>query len=242
MAVAERVGGLFKLTVALCALSGAAGCKDENSFAADKMPVPTKARPVGFEDIDTGVRPVIDSEAEPSTEPKSPSIDLKVSAFSDADIDELRTAIPKLEGELILDGLSVLENSSGAALTICLNKPLTQATAQVARAYKKAWRDVVIRNPGPDKKRRRLSANGVRFRMTAVASGGATIGCPAPETHTKVVFTFQERTPAPTAGSKAQMAVPINAAEPMRKVLSPPVRGAGRPVRGIESPPPNPRD
>jgi hypothetical protein len=236
--LAERAGGLLKLTVALYLLSGMTGCKDDNSFAADKMPVPTKARPSGYEDVDTGVRPILDSVA-PGSKPKPPAVDApKQPAFTDADIKELRASLPKLEGELVLEALGVVAKSRAASLTVCLGKPLTEATSQVIQAYKETWNDIEVSTPPKNNKHRRLSANGKRFRMTATAVGGTTIGCPSPKTHTKVSFRFQERTPAGLPST----ALKLDTAASMKKALSPRDPAAARRARGSESPPPAPQD
>ncbi len=237
--VAERIRGLTKLTIALLVLSRGTGCKDDNSFAKGKMPVPSKARPDGFEEVDTGVRPVVETDEKAGESPKkTPPPSPKRPAFTDADMKELRASLPTLEGELVLEALSVVAHSRVATLTICLNKPLTEATSQVIRAYKETWQDIKVSTPPKNNKHRRLSANGKRFRMTAGAVGGSTIGCPNPETHTKVSFRFQERTPPGLPSS----ALKLDEIAPMKKGLPVKDPAVGRPAQGTESPPPAPQD
>jgi hypothetical protein len=266
----HRIRELSRLTVALCTLCSISGCKDDNSFARDKMPVPTKARPIGYDDVDTGVRPVLEEDGSKEAEPaKAAKIDpKKPPAFTEADIKELRDRLPVLEGELVLEALGVVANSRVATLTVCLHKPLTAATSQVISAYKKTWQDIRVTTPPNNKKHRRLSANDKRFRMTAAIVGGSTIGCPAPETHTKVSFRFQERSaPAlPNSALKLEAIAPVKDAAgkdapqkdapagrapvkeapakdtPMKKAAPEWEPAAARRGRGNVSPPPAPQD
>ena len=261
----HRIRELSRLTVALCILAAMAGCKDDNSFASDKMPVPTKARPTGYDDVDTGVRPVLQDDGSKEAEAaKAAKVDLKKPpAFSDADVKELRDRLPVLEGELVLEALGVVAHSRVATLTVCLHKPLTAATSQVIGAYKKTWQDIKVTTPPNNKKHRRLSANDKRFRMTAAVVGGSTIGCPAPETHTKVSFRFQERTPPglPSSALKLEGIAPMHDAAvkeapvkdapmkkarmkntPMKKAVPEWDPAAARRGRGSVSPPPAPQD
>lgn len=269
MIPSHRIRELSRLTVALCTLSAMAGCKDDNSFASDKMPVPTKARPTGYDDVDTGVRPVLQDDGSKEAKPaKAAKADPKKPAFTDADIKELRDRLPALEGELVLEALGVVAHSRAATLTVCLHKPLTAATSQVIRAYKETWQDIKVTTPPNNKKQRRLSANDKRFRMTAAVVGGSTIGCPAPETHTKVSFRFQERTPPglPSSALKLEGIAPLHDATakkspvkeatakdapvkkapvknaPMKKAAPEWDPAAARRGRGSVSPPPAPRD
>ncbi len=204
------------------------------------MPVPTKARPEGFPDVDTGARPqlkelpkaeVLDGGPAPSTKARP--------ALTASEVVALGQTLPTLRGELVLKALAVVPHSRVATMTICIPLPLEEATAQAAKGYRdNSWEAVRITTPPKYLERRRLSANSERYRMTATAQGGDTIGCPAADTHTKISLRFQERTPAPAATPSYKLETQV----PTKKVTPRQGEAAALRAPSDESPPPAPRD
>ncbi|MCP4447424.1 MAG: hypothetical protein GY811_19095 [Myxococcales bacterium] len=234
MSIAVRLRDHFWVAVVLLSVGS---CKDDNSLAEDNMPTPTKARPEGFADIDTGARPNVPAKRKKSTTDAGVPKSQARPALSVTEITALGDSLPKLEGELVVKALAVVSKSRVATLTVCLSKPLTKATSQVVRAYRdNGWEDIRVTTPPIDKERKRLSANSVRYRMTATVEGGATIGCPTPEPHSKVAMRFQERTPPPTVQHKTKMMVP------KKKALHRPDPASVRRAPNDESRPPAPQD
>ncbi len=241
------------------------GCKDDNGVSADSMPVPTKSRPPGFEDVDTGKRPNID-DSKKNTKPKKPSHSAhKKPGFSSAELKGLRELLPKLSSALVLDDLTTVRNARVATMSVCLPLPLTKASSRLVRAFREAaWTDIELSKPTKNATQRQFSANTKTYRLTASLIGGTTIGCPKPETHTKVAFRMQERQPAVGVPSKAMRKAPAKDTSPedaptttdaatkaagatrgasfRRKALNVQGRAVALPAQGTESPPPAPQD
>ncbi len=225
------------------ALLAVAACRDDNDVSLESMPVLTKARPHGFEDIDTGERPKFDIEEAKNAKTeqdakKAAKASSKKPGFSGQELKELRSLLPELADSLVLKALAGVPHSRIATLTVCLAKPLSKATSQLVRAYRTAkWSDIDLVTQSTaaarkNQKQKQLSANAPRFRMTATIVGGSTIGCPNEKTHSKVSFRFQERQPAvPLPTLKADFA---RDPRPKKKALKPQVPVVGRPAPSIE--------
>ncbi len=232
--------------VLLCALGLLIGCKDDHDVAPGSMPVPTRARPEGFEHIDTGKRPPIAGETKKAKH--VPATSSKKKSFSDEELGKIRKAIPEFEKALVLDDLETVRNTRVATLTLCLPSPITKASSQVVEAYKKAkWSDVNVSTPKTKRASRRLSANSKTYRMTASLVGGTTIGCPKPETHTKASFRFLERQPPKVPAKPILREALLLEHTPTKGTTKSTASSAeapvvGRPARGSESPPQAPQD
>lgn len=237
MLAAVRLRNPIQIAVALLLL---VSCMDDNSVAKDKMPKPSKARPEGFADVDTGARPQLKESPEPTVGDAGPAPRKNARpALTEAEVKALGLTLPKFEGELVLKALSPIAHSRVATMTICISKPLTAATSQVVREYrKKSWESIRVTTPPNDKKRRRLSANAERYRMTATAQGGATIGCSSPETHTKISMRFQQRIPTPVNKPAYKLDTPL----PKKRALPRRDPDAVRRAPSSESPPQVPQD
>lgn len=202
------------------------------------MPIPTRERPEGFAEVDTGARPQL-LETEPSEDAGPEPTPITRPALSVAELDVLRKSLPAFENELILEDLEATPRSRVATMSICIAKPLTQATSFVVNELRDGgWEALRVTTPSNQSDGRRLSANSERFRLTATAEGGTSVGCPKPETHTKISMRFAERAPAPLKSSTYELdtRVPTKTLRPQRD------EAARRREPSSESLPPSPRD
>lgn len=191
---------LSRLPLAAAMVTGLLSCK-ERPRQTDDMPVPTKSRPDGHS-VDLA-RP----QGDPAVVSRKPGVDGPApgrAAMTDVDLEQIREVLPALEDLSVVEGLANVPHGRLARLTLCPRKTSLDAlTADLVSRFRKAgWKDVTTNKPPHDSRRRSITANRSRFRMTGSIHTGNFTDCHQDQHGTRVSISISERAPGIEADPK----------------------------------------